>query len=99
MKRFLCALVMLVVFVKGVEAVEMKLSGIYPAALTPMHENGNCNARALADHCKDLIDRGCSGVVLFGATGEGPSFSVEERKEALKTVIALGIDPQISSWG
>jgi dihydrodipicolinate synthase/N-acetylneuraminate lyase len=43
--------------------------GIYAAALTPMHADFSCDVQALAGHCLDLIERGCEGVVLFGAAG------------------------------
>lgn len=68
--------------------------GIYAAALTPMHADLACNVQELARHCLDLIQRGCQGVVLFGTTGEGPSFSLKERVKALGKVIEQGIDPQ-----
>ncbi|MFI5342961.1 MAG: dihydrodipicolinate synthase family protein [Chlamydiales bacterium] len=68
--------------------------GIYAAALTPMHPDLNCHFLELANHCRDLIQRGCKGVVLFGTTGEGPSFSIKERLEALEKVIEEGINPK-----
>ncbi len=68
--------------------------GIYTALLTPMHEDLSCNCEELASHAFDLLERGCKGVVLFGTTGEGPSFSVEERKSVLEEMISKGFDPQ-----
>jgi 4-hydroxy-tetrahydrodipicolinate synthase len=68
--------------------------GIYAASLTPMHADLSCHSQELADHCQDLVQRGCKGVILFGTTGEGPSFSVQERLEALEQVIEEGLDPQ-----
>lgn len=68
--------------------------GIYAAALTPLLPGFRCDAEALAAHCLDLISRGCKGVVLFGTTGEGASFSLEEKKGAIGKVIANGVDPQ-----
>jgi 4-hydroxy-tetrahydrodipicolinate synthase len=68
--------------------------GIYAAALTPMRLNLSCDVQELARHCLDLIHRGCQGVVLFGTTGEGASFSVEERVEVLGGVIREGVDPR-----
>lgn len=68
-------------------------NGIYAAALTPLNADFSCNDEQLALHCKNLISRGCSGVALFGTTGEGPSFSVAEKINTLKNVIALGLDP------
>jgi 4-hydroxy-tetrahydrodipicolinate synthase len=72
----------------------MMIPGIYAASLTPLHEDLSCNIGALADHCRDLMERGCKGVVLFGTTGEGPSFSVLERERAIKSLISLGPDPK-----
>lgn len=68
--------------------------GIYAASLTPMHHDLSCDYDEWVIHCQELIKKGCKGVVLFGTTGEGPSFSVEERKQALKTLIEKGVDPQ-----
>lgn len=69
-------------------------TGVYAAALTPMHEDFSCNCEALVDHCNDLLHRGCKGIVLFGTTGEGSSFSVTEREQAIKNVIRLGLAPE-----
>jgi 4-hydroxy-tetrahydrodipicolinate synthase len=68
--------------------------GVYAAALTPFHDDFNCNYEAFADHCKDVIHRGCNGVVLFGSSGEGPSFSVSEHFHLLRKIISLGVDPR-----
>lgn len=70
------------------------LDGVYAGTLIPMHADFRCDYQTLASHCRDLISKGCQGVVLFGTTGEGSSFSVKERKEALKQLLQLGIDPQ-----
>jgi len=69
-------------------------NGIYAPVLTPMHDDFSCNYEELVKHCNDLMQRGCSGVVLFGTTGEGTSFSVDEREKTIKKVIELGINPQ-----
>jgi len=68
--------------------------GIYAAALTPMHSDLSCDSHQLVQHCFDLVQRGCKGIVLFGTTGEGPSFSVKERIDVLEEVIDEGFDPQ-----
>lgn len=70
------------------------MNGVYAAALTPLQGDLHCNDQGLAEHCLNLIARGCKGVVLFGTTGEGPSFSVEEKKKSIKQVISKGLDPQ-----
>lgn len=68
--------------------------GVYTAVLTPMHSDYRCNHKLLADHCFGMVERGCQGVALFGTTGEGASFSVAERLEALEKLIAQEFDPK-----
>jgi 4-hydroxy-tetrahydrodipicolinate synthase len=71
-----------------------KFAGIYAASLTPLNADLNCDHDAYADHCKDLIAQGCSGVVLFGTTGEGSSFSVAERQGGIQAIVDRGVDPK-----
>jgi 4-hydroxy-tetrahydrodipicolinate synthase len=42
-----------------------------------------------------LIASGCGGVTIFGTTGEGPSFSMAERREALDQMIAHGVPHRV----
>lgn len=65
--------------------------GIWPALLTPLHADLRIDHARLAAHCKSLLARGCPGVTIFGTTGEGPSFSMAERKQAVEQLIANGI--------
>ncbi|MFC5522369.1 dihydrodipicolinate synthase family protein [Polaromonas jejuensis] len=65
--------------------------GIWPALLTPLNADLSIDHAKLAAHCKSLIARGCPGVTPFGTTGEGPSFSLAERKEAIEQLIKNGI--------
>jgi 4-hydroxy-tetrahydrodipicolinate synthase len=69
-------------------------NGIYAAVLTPMHADLTCDHKKLASHCFELINRGCTGVALFGTTGEGPSFSLLERLEILQSLIDEGLNPR-----
>ncbi len=64
--------------------------GIWPAMLTPLDEALNIDHAKLVAHAQSLIRAGCGGVTIFGTTGEGPSFSLSERKEALEQLIARG---------
>ncbi len=69
-------------------------NGVWAALLTPMHKDLSCDAAELAFHAKDLLDKGCQGVVLFGTTGEGASFSTSEKLSALRDMLKAGIDPE-----
>lgn len=66
-------------------------SGIWPALLTPLTANLDIDIPVFAQHSKDLLTLGCTGVTPFGTTGEGPSFSVAERKAAVDGLIAHGV--------
>jgi 4-hydroxy-tetrahydrodipicolinate synthase len=69
------------------------LRGIWPALLSPLTPDLKVDLRTLERHARALLDAGCAGVTPFGTTGEGPSFSVEERKEAVEA-LAKAIAPQ-----
>jgi len=56
------------------------LGGVYAAALTPLHADLSPDLEAIAPYLAFLAGRGCHGALIFGTTGEGPSFSPEERK-------------------
>lgn len=72
---------------------EQDVQGVYAAVLTPMHSDLSCDTKKLASHCKELMKQGCQGILLFGTTGEGPSFSLTERVEILQNLIVEGVDP------
>lgn len=65
--------------------------GIWPALLTPLDSDLNIDHTRLAAHCQELLAKGCGGVTPFGTTGEGPSFSMAERKETIEQLIKNGI--------
>lgn len=65
--------------------------GIWPALLTPLDAALNIDANAFAAHAKALLAAGCAGVTPFGTTGEGPSFSVDERRAAIDALQAAGL--------
>lgn len=66
-------------------------SGIWPALLTPLNANLDIDIPLFAQHSKDLLALGCTGVTPFGTTGEGPSFSVAERMAAVDGLITHGV--------
>lgn len=67
--------------------------GVFAATLTPITDNGDIDHEVLARHCRELVASGCEGVTLFGTTGEGPSFTVDERRTALDKLLANGLPP------
>lgn len=65
------------------------LSGIYAAALTPLTSDATPNPEAVPGLLAFLAKRGCHGALLFGTTGEGPSFSPVERKAIWKAALQI----------
>jgi 4-hydroxy-tetrahydrodipicolinate synthase len=55
------------------------LSGVYAAAVTPLKPDYSLDLDGLDALLPFLAKRGCHGVLLMGTTGEGPSFSIQER--------------------
>jgi len=55
------------------------LSGVYAAALTPIHPDFSPSPEEQFTLLAFLAGRGCHGALLLGTTGEGPSFSPPER--------------------
>lgn len=66
-------------------------TGIWPALLTPLHADLGIDHARLAAHSHFLLASGCNGVTLFGTTGEGPSFSMAERMQALEQLVNNGV--------
>jgi 4-hydroxy-tetrahydrodipicolinate synthase len=66
--------------------------GIIAAACTPLAADGTPNPERLAEHVRHLREHGCDYVLLFGTTGEGLSFTAEERRTTLEQVLERDID-------
>jgi 4-hydroxy-tetrahydrodipicolinate synthase len=67
------------------------ISGLWPALLMPVGADGTLDSpRALA-HAQRMLAAGCDGVTLFGTTGEGPAFTLTERKELLERMLGSGV--------
>ena len=65
-----------------------KIHGLWPAALTPLDKAGNIDAARAIAQARRMLEAGSQGVTLFGTTGEGPAFTVAERKGLLEAMLA-----------
>jgi 4-hydroxy-tetrahydrodipicolinate synthase len=61
-----------------------ELSGVMSAVATPLANDDRPDLEALQLHLKSLEGDGCSGVLLMGTTGEGPSLGLDERKTIIR---------------
>lgn len=65
--------------------------GVWCATLTPLDARGNVDGPRFAGHGARLLADGIDGIVPFGTTGEGQSFSVAERMAGLEALVAAEI--------
>lgn len=61
------------------------------ATATPVTVDLAPDGILLAAHCRMLMAAGADGIALFGTTGEGPEFSLRDRRASLEAVLAAGI--------
>ena len=65
------------------------LSGVYAAAVTPLKPDLSPDLGAVVPFLSFLASRGCHGALLFGTTGEGPSFSPAEREAVWRAALQV----------
>lgn len=63
------------------------LAGVYAASLTPLGADGALDLDSVPSLLGFLSSRGCHGALIFGTTGEGPSFSTGEREILWRTAV------------
>lgn len=68
-------------------------NAVIAAVATPVTPDYRPDTALLADRCRRLLGEGCDGIALFGTTGEGGEFAVEDRQRALAELVAGGIAP------
>jgi 4-hydroxy-tetrahydrodipicolinate synthase len=67
------------------------IRGLWCATLTPLAADGGIDHARLAAHVRQLFAQGVDGIAPFGTTGEGQSFSVDERRAGLDALLVAGI--------
>ena len=73
------------------------LEGVYVANVTPFKDDGRytLDVEAYLAHASWLSESGVRGVVPFGANGEGPSVSLEEKLRVLAALFELKLSLEI----
>ena len=75
------------------------IRGFWVAAATPLAADGAVDHARLAAHADWLFGLGVDGLVLFGTTGEGTSFSARERLTATEALLRHGIAQRCLALG
>jgi len=65
----------------------MNWNGIMPAITTCFAKNLGVDHGFMTEHCRWLLENGCSGIVALGSLGEGATLSFDEKLEILRTCI------------
>lgn len=63
--------------------------GTYPAAVTPLDERGRIDWAGVAKLLAWFESSGCTGAVLAGTNGEGPSLSATEKRELIEKAMPM----------
>jgi 1-pyrroline-4-hydroxy-2-carboxylate deaminase len=77
----------------------MSWKGVMPAITTCFTEDLRIDHGFMAEHCRWLLDNGCSGIVALGSLGEGATLSFDEKLDVLQTCVRAvkGLGPVIAS--
>src|SRR4051812_1867761 len=80
---------------------DINWEGLFTAMVTPFHANGDLDEAGLKNHVDFLIDRGVTGLVPNGCTGEFWAQTLAERKRVAEIVVttARGRVPVIVGTG
>jgi 1-pyrroline-4-hydroxy-2-carboxylate deaminase len=65
----------------------MNWKGVIPAITTGYNEDLSVDHGFLAEHCRWLLENGCSGVVALGSLGEGATLSFDEKLAVVGTCV------------
>lgn len=65
----------------------MNWKGVMPAITTCFNKDLQIDHAFLADHCRWLLDNGCTGIVALGSLGEGATLTFEEKQQVLRTCV------------
>jgi 1-pyrroline-4-hydroxy-2-carboxylate deaminase len=77
----------------------MNWKGVLPAITTGFNQDLSVDHRFMTEHCRWLLDNGCTGIVVLGSLGEGATLLFDEKLEVLRTCIKAvrGRGPVVSS--
>jgi 4-hydroxy-tetrahydrodipicolinate synthase len=70
----------------------IRIEGVFAAAVTPVKPDFSPEPEAIPGFLDFLARRGCHGALMLGTTGEGPSFSPEQRQEILRAALHIKED-------
>jgi 1-pyrroline-4-hydroxy-2-carboxylate deaminase len=73
----------------------MNWKGVMPAITTAFTKDYRVDLAFIAEHCRWLLDNGCSGIVALGSLGEGATLAYDEKLQILKTCVEASHSPAL----
>jgi N-acetylneuraminate lyase len=67
--------------------MKQNFQGIFPALVTPLHEDGTLHVRSLEKLLERVYERSVDGVYLAGSTGEGALLAAAERRKLAEVAV------------
>jgi 4-hydroxy-tetrahydrodipicolinate synthase len=65
----------------------MNWKGVLPAITTGFNHDLSVDHSFMAEHCRWLLDNGCTGIVALGSLGEAATLRFEEKLDILRTCV------------
>ena len=65
----------------------MNWKGVMPAITTCFNVDLSIDYHFMAEHCRWLLDNGCTGIVALGSLGEGATLAFDEKLAVLRTCV------------
>jgi len=65
----------------------MNWKGVLPALTTCFHKDLSIDHGFMVEHCRWLLDNGCTGIVALGSLGEGETLAFDEKLAVLRTCV------------
>jgi 4-hydroxy-tetrahydrodipicolinate synthase len=65
----------------------MKWQGVMPAISTCFDKSLGIDHGFMAEHCRWLLDNGCTGIVALGSLGEGSTLTFDEKLAIVRTCV------------
>ena len=67
--------------------MKMKWKGVMPAITTCFNHDLSIDYPFMVEHCRWLLDNGCTGIVALGSLGEGATLAFDEKLAVLRTCV------------
>jgi 4-hydroxy-tetrahydrodipicolinate synthase len=69
------------------------LRGVLAPVVTPFRADFTPDPARFVQHCRWLLDHGCTGLAVFGTNSEANSLDASERMELLERLVEAGVPP------